>query len=112
MTKEELNQKREELGEEILKALDGIREKIREYADLAGETRPMVFYCGGHVDDPYTDSKVYISLNFLRKKYGMTTDEAVAYPNLFNVTRFDDGTIYHRLARERFLGEEETEEER
>ena len=112
MTKEELNQKREELGEEIIKNLGEIKVKIREYAELAGETRMLVFIFSGHIDDDYTDARAYVRLSYLREKYNMTTDEALTVPDLFSVTQFDNGEIHHRLAKERFLGEDGKEEER
>lgn len=110
MTKEELKQKREALGLEVLELVDAIGQKVREYAELIGEKRPLVASMNIRLSNNQASANSYVDLSYLQDECGMTEEESHKVPQLFSVCRVDGFPIDHRLIRsEKYLGEGEEE---
>lgn len=105
MGQQEQKELREKLGEEVVKLVDEINRKVKAYAALIDEERPLVVNISSRTEEPYIDAKAYVALDYL-EQHGMTREEAARAPELFNVIRNHFGNINHRMTSKVYIGEE------
>lgn len=105
MGQQEQKELREKLGEEIIELVDEINRKVKAYAAVINEERPLVVNISSRTNEPYIDAKAYVALDYL-EQHGMTREEAARAPELFDVVRNHFGNIDHRMTHKAYIGEE------
>jgi len=105
MTRDEMKKKREELGNEILRDIDRINGKVRQYAKLIGETRPITISISSRTAEEYANALAYIDIAYFEEQ-GETRTEAASHPELFNVWRSNGRIGHDSVGKRGFLGEE------